>query len=1406
MSCQIKPIGNLRNVEHIRRILFGEEIGRFDSIPRNELPLQECLVSLSSYGDILALAWNTKLIILAAKWDLQQQDEIKNKFHIVWNGSIAHDQKEWITSILCLPLMAAGKASTIGSDWTCVAVGFNTGYVRFYTETGSLLVEEQLHNEPVLNIKCQSFSPPKHSGDPGLVEEVHIVYSSTVCILQGFPLFSTLKACRNHLARVQANCNDTPPATTLAFKKWGFKNQDITNDAEIIGSTTVNVFDHLMTASLCGGYNAAYRSSAPQHNLIIAIGKRPFIGFHYAFEGGTTPVLSDVAIAMASKVANAIGTAIPWFRGSSKNPAASEKGKATNNEPAETMTCRFGLSDVMREGDCILCNSRKTLSVITDAMGRVILVDNRRGMAIRMWKGYRDAQCGWIEVDEEGKHSSRKSHSRGAPVRTAQFLIIYAPKKGIIDIWGIQQGNKITTFTASKNGRLLNINYGLFGTNDTATFSKNKPPYSCVFLDPIGGLKEIIVPFHFALSSKNGKRARDIHLMRKLKTFMREEEYDEEKLIIEVTNVCLDIKTNEIKVQTLEMLINNKHTVPDALMAAVNCFTKKTIDYDDAEEDPTSKTLYHLAAQVQHVVEFYKYIRMRFDTPPEYDTVTPNTDISEKNLATILLTSEREVHRILKLNKLLTNLEEPLKYENKVRFMDDGRSFLDFLSCFEFGTSGLIKLQRGINREKRLQISQLICHGWMYSTDPIYIWKSAAARSSIDPRALMQFALLYWTVKKKGASLEIELKRFTQLLHAICMLSNIDEICADYNETSSWWRNVRHVLAESTNPFNALTATLACRAVAVTLESYKDKLRNTKENDDNGNEDEDKENGNIGEHSEKCEEKRILVPEEESLNSSNDWENVSKDTCQFSLLAGNLEDITVLQAVVCQSPPQDNTVRGFKLPYEKLDISLSVVLSKGKGSVSELVAKWLSSTGIDPAQLVNTKDIEFDQFLMPMEALNVEGGCIEETHTITNVTKQNAPELVPVTVELACEAKSGTTAQASILEKISLLKNHFPYSLTSSVLLANLCWEFAMFWNKETRQLEALEAVLTVLRQIPLKHIKHGICCLLWTLHIKKRLESAAKLINKSGKLPKERLCTQEIGLTDTELTKFLEHCVSFLNVFLDSEMLEQEKLVIKSEELWEGQSIVGPQAFIGLVASQTPAWYDLVMLHLQLANVLHMIANFSLRVSKPLNNLFEPVAHPYLFQDITYKAGLTWYRDDKRDSLRTEFLCRIITASMDFIHQDTTDERTFSSSEAILWMSKCQTLATMWRINNDELRIHQVCQLYINGFDRLAEEVQLAVNDVEKLAEQLLPIAGKRMMAYISKKGNLLEELSTLSPALTKYLEDLNVPEVIITNCSNEHNIELVRRIVRHMPENHRLYYLAMLMLDATFVYTDRT
>ena len=122
--------------------------------------------------------------------------------------------------------------------------------------------------------------------------------------------------------------------------------------------------------------------------------------------------------------------------------------------------------------------------------------------------------------------------------------------------------------------RLLYTNYGLSGLNEMVLSSQNRSQYPCIFMDPLGGMNEVIIPFHFALNSQNGDRARDMHLLKRLKTFMREEEFDDKKLTNKIRNTCLDLKTDEVRLQVIEMLITNKHTTPDSLLAAIECFNQ----------------------------------------------------------------------------------------------------------------------------------------------------------------------------------------------------------------------------------------------------------------------------------------------------------------------------------------------------------------------------------------------------------------------------------------------------------------------------------------------------------------------------------------------------------------------------------------------------------------------------------------------------------------------------------------------------------------------------------------------------------------------------------------------------------------------------------------------------------------
>lgn len=276
---------------------------------------------------------------------------------------------------------------------------------------------------------------------------------------------------------------------------------------------------------------------------------------------------------------------------------------------------------------------------------------------------------------------------------------------------------------------------------------------------------------------------------------------------------------------------------------------------------------------------------------------------------------------------------------------------------------------------------------------------------------------------------------------------------------------------------------------------------------------------------------------------------------------------------------------------------------------------------------------------------------------------------------------------------------------------------------------------------------------LLWNTHLKIVNESASKLINKVGKLPKERLCQQDTGLSDYQISLFIRICTGFLDSFIDVAQLSYNapKTVLQFENIWEN----GGQPLVELAAQQREVNYNLLHLHYQLSLVLHMITTFSIKHTKPVNNLFEASTVNLLFTDLQSRIDINWNKSDLRiNTSRTQFLCKIISASLETV--TVTEESNIYSKEHVNWMSKCVTLARFWNLDVDMLKRFQIVQLYSNGFDSIAEELIPAVNDANELGMQLLTVASKRLAQFLSLSPNLSTNISALSPYLTKHLQSL--------------------------------------------------
>ncbi|KAJ8980472.1 hypothetical protein NQ317_013225 [Molorchus minor] len=602
---------------------------------------------------IIAITNERKIVILSSKCIPHSS---LGQFAITYSGSIHEYDK--VKSVLCVPIIGQTHNTYVGPEWTCIIVGYDSGFVRFYTEHCELLMQEQFHCENITSIKCQSQHNPRPDISPDLHPKKYIYNIRAM-------------NCRDELIKGRSDLPEIPRAS-LAPKKWGFQDQAGVHDTAVVGLNLSSTFDHLLTASTCGGFDTKYRTMPPNNTLVMAVGSRPFLGYHYALEGGSQPVFSDVA----KVVANKLRSALPgWLTGN--KPQVEKQTISFAMQPAEAMGCRFGLCDLRRSATNLILSSDHKLAAVNDALGRVLLVDSFKGITLRIFKGYRDAQCSFIQIPEERKSKHRIGN------KVAQFLVIYSPKKGMLEVFSVQQGCKIATFTASKFSKLLYISYGLMGFTNTSK-SRYICPFTTVFIDNDGQVKEILIPFHFALEEKNNKQARDIHLYKKLRQLIKSGDFNEEMLTNAVHNTCTELKTVEMKSQIVDMLLNNKGIPVKVSLQCVQYFLENLVDED-------SVNLKIICENATILLKFYKFLTSNSVNYGILKEEIKTSKIIIKNLFELLINYwvNRSLYINLNLEKEMNNLLQTIyalvqtagedmvtKYNEKSNFWSEIRDIL----------------------------------------------------------------------------------------------------------------------------------------------------------------------------------------------------------------------------------------------------------------------------------------------------------------------------------------------------------------------------------------------------------------------------------------------------------------------------------------------------------------------------------------------------------------------------------------------------------------------------------------------------------------------------------------------------------------------------------------------------------
>ncbi|KAL0077917.1 Rab3 GTPase-activating protein regulatory subunit N-terminus-domain-containing protein, partial [Phycomyces blakesleeanus] len=372
------------------------------------------LVSASAGGRHLVLAYKTKFVMVEA-------NENEGEYAATGQGSGCE---------------SAGEIY--------VMVGYNTGWLRIFSELRT--------PPPIFKV---SFQKDINEED----EEITLLFESNkVVSIDGHSLWTALRASDRD--------GTSDGSRSFTYKKWEFQQQEGIRDVHPL----VDQHSSLSTRVFC----------TPATARFVAVGNQPMLSF-YSTRESTRPLMSAVSMAsyMVSRVATPVFSfAKSWWGGSqggggstATSNASSRSGSpspyqdaatlAASIEPATPIQSSVSFADPYRRitqislSPAYSSSQRHRLAVTSDVLGRVILWDVVEAEMIRMWKGVRDATCGWLEVFEGDLANSTGRQMKSGPARILLFLVIYSSRRGLLKVFQMRHGRQVGVFHLGPDWHLV---------------------------------------------------------------------------------------------------------------------------------------------------------------------------------------------------------------------------------------------------------------------------------------------------------------------------------------------------------------------------------------------------------------------------------------------------------------------------------------------------------------------------------------------------------------------------------------------------------------------------------------------------------------------------------------------------------------------------------------------------------------------------------------------------------------------------------------------------------------------------------------------------------------------------------------------------------------------------------------
>lgn len=1080
--------------------------------------LENALVVASPNADILLFSGQCpEKVTFFAKLSMEPVNQYVTK-----PLEVPLNYNEQVTSLLCLPIMSTKKTAFGLVDWTALVVGLSSGYVNFYTEQSTCLLSLKFCDEPVINLRFQTLKNNSNARSEAhfasIIDELLVVYKASAIVVDGLGLYENLRLANDEVVKTgftyEPAYNLTNLPSILNCQKWNLDSPrgSLVLDADLLGTRRKTTFDSLVSDSI-NFENIPVKACA---RTVAFVGLNPFISCYQEAKESSAHTYTELIGSIFSL----------WNKPTPSRAQLTEVPKSNS----------ISLFDRERLATTIVSSPDKRLAAVTDDFGRVLLVDATNWIVVRVWKGYRSAQCGWIEV-------KRNPDELGSP--HASFLVIYAPKRGLLEVWSAQRGPRVAAFNVGKSCRLLysgfkmlNMRAELLNKNPQSNHITQQSYSSHCYL--LNAKSETIfcidLPYTYSLYKHGDLKSRDQLLITELVGILQQNSQVEM-----ITDILDRIALAESLQNCIEKIVIA--SCPDKIVPIMeNLIIRIMKNYDNHAGELMSdddKSIIELSKRIIRLCTIFNDLSS--SEPPDLSLPDVNQrliDDYEEHPQEIDEFSEQlgwSTSEVLRYLSLLSLERSYRKNHQSNPWPSSGEplAWPEFISCFDIdrkiqtksmtieGGSFPIRLRefnsRFLGEDKIMKTALFI-----YNRRSEVYYNSAQSNTKrsnqiltehnkfMDPPSRLALLFKFWLSTKlcnhwkMWAFLQTQVGYISDELKVIAMSHSDDKILIET------WKQIYNLILESENLYAAMIATATIKSDTLRMIQDNEKREKLEKNIDQDVEDK------------ATSEKRIFF----------DWECLCIDAERMSLLSQQLEDVFLLNLLLKYSITEGHLIDNYL--YRVPRISVANILRGGPTIVSELVAQWAVQSKINLKLFTEP----YGSHLQTETENQITISCSKAIANESSGSVRRHSKVFAIK-----SAYLGNEEHAK--ELLHHTKTSFPRSLDSDVVIMNCIWEYCRQWSSNPStadRIQLLKRAFEGLGLLSATELSHRQACMAFKTFFQRTFESLVLLVETNSTILnvknariRDKLTRKELNMGEDCLEDFVQFCCDISEFMLQT-------------------------------------------------------------------------------------------------------------------------------------------------------------------------------------------------------------------------------------------------------------------------------